>query len=145
MAQVKKIFVAILFCLWVYQTEARILPDTIDNWSFYQKNNLLQRFNAIESDPLLILDLVKSKAANSLTVQFSCDTPCASCVTQVAVYDDSQKQVIIASGKNSRQPITFTLEKIIDRWNSKTSKYFLVYYLEPGRAKRILLAKLVFK
>lgn len=141
----KALFLSLCFLFIASPVKAKSLPDTISYWTIYLDGVQLKNFNDNEKDPTLSLDLKKCSKKNVLTVNYSCDTPCHDCQTHLVIYDDKKRKIVDASGKGTNTPISFSLAKLIDKWNTKTSVYFQIYYFEKDSSNKKLLAILKFE
>jgi hypothetical protein len=141
---VKSILLILLFSCIFYTGNSAVLPDTI-YWQIYLKGYLIKSFNGKDTNPEFSIDRTKIEKGDKLLVQYFRDTPCASCPTHLAIYDDNKNEVLLVNGKSTLAPLYFDINKLISKWNTESIKFFEGYYWENNSVRHKLLFILKFE
>jgi hypothetical protein len=121
-----------------------VLSDTI-YWQIYLKGYLIKSFNGKDTNLEFSIDRAKIEKGDKLLVQYFRDTPCASCPTHLAIYDDNKNEILLINGKSTLAPLYFDINKLISKWNTESIKFFEGYYWENNSVRHKLLFILKFE
>ena len=139
------LFLSFLFLFILNVANAKVQPDTVTFWQVYLNGYLVKSFNENERTATLIIKLNEITKTEKLLVKYFRDTPCANCPTHLVIYDDQKNVVVLVNGKGTFASLSFGINKLVDKWNSESPKYFEAYYWENNSTHHKLLFVLKFE
>jgi len=140
-----RLIILILFLFAFNASHAKALPDTVTFWQVYLDGYLIKSFNENERNPTLTIDLEKITKGNKLLIKYFRDTPCSSCPTHLVIYDDAKNEILSVTGKGTFSSLSFSINRLTDKWSTQTIKYFEAYYFENNSPHHKLLFTLKFQ
>jgi len=136
----KRIFFILLIVFGIFQIAK---ADTVDFWHVYYNQVKIEAFSQNGTHEI-ILKLDSIKSGDSITVKYYRDTPCFDCLTFITVEDEKHHVFVTSSGKGTFNPISFSLDKLIELRKQGYKQTFEIFYFE-GEAKSRSDKKLIFR
>ncbi len=130
-----KVFVVALFLVvgFIKQTKA----DTIDFWHVYYNNVEIKDYTDYGSISILTLKLDSIKLTDRITVKFFNDRPCFDCKSFLAIEGLKKKKIILAKGRGTGNPVTFTIKRLLSYKKRFRKNSFGIFYFESKYGKRV--------
>ncbi|WP_026209621.1 hypothetical protein [Cytophaga aurantiaca] len=140
----KNILLMLLPLLGLVQTTK---ADTIDFWHVYYNHTKIQEFNQYGTHEIR-LKLESLKSGDSITVKYFRDTPCSRCATYLTVEDEKHHVFVTSSGKGTFNPISFSINKLIELRKQGYMQTFEIFYFEgeiKSRSDKILIFRIILE
>jgi hypothetical protein len=121
--------------LIIFTTTQTVKADTIDVWHVYYNKIKIREFNQFGKNKI-VLKLDSLKIGDSITINYFKDTRCNDCITHVIVEDEKHQNILISTGKGSYNPVSFSVNKLIELRRQGYKQDFKIFYLE-GEVKNM--------
>jgi hypothetical protein len=115
--------------LIIFTTSQTLKADTIDVWHVYYNKIKLGEFNTFGKNKI-VLKLDSLKIGDSITIKYFKDTRCYECITHVIVEDEKQHNILTSTGKGSYNPVSFSVNKLIELKRQGYDQDFQIFYIE---------------
>ena len=110
---------------------------TIDYWHVYYNNVEIKDYNDYGSTRILTLKLDSIKLTDRITVKFFDDRPCFDCKSFLAIEGLKKRKIILAKGKGTGNPVTFTIKRLLLYRKQFRKNSFAIFYFESKYGKRV--------
>ena len=118
--------------------------DTTDFWHVYYNQTKIQEFGqGGYYEITLKRDSIKN--GDTITVKYFRDTPCSICPTFLTVENDKHEIFVVSSGKGTLNPVSFSVNRMIELSKQGGKQTFEVFYSENefnSLAGKILLFRI---
>lgn len=140
-----KTLLLIIFCL--IGISHTVKADTLDYWHVYYNQTKIREFNQYGTHEIrLKLDSLKS--GDSITVKYFRDTPCFDCRAYLTVENEKHHVFLTSSGKGTFNPISFSVNKLIELRQQGYIQTFEIFYFEgeiKSRSDKILIFRIILE